>query len=342
MKPRKASRDRACRPMIGRRPATTILLAMTAAVLAACQTTPAPRKAEPVWRIEPLLSVRSAGETAAGYYSLGRHFQGQNRLHLALDAYRRAIAIDPRYAEAHNAIGAIAGVQGRFDAAIRAFRAGLEIAPSAPHILNNLGHALTLAGRPTEALPFLRQAADLDPANAGSRANLALALSRIEPAERTRGEPLVAEVATRGDRGPREVDLRDGALTEPASGSLEALDETYRLEIANGNGVSGAAARLGAMLERDGAPRARLTNQRPFDRKATVIYVAEGFEAQAHRLAARLGNPGARVELSRLTRADVRIVLGRDVLPMLAANGKRPVALAFAGARAAVVPSAKP
>jgi len=348
MKPRRDNRGRAgeasSAPPPGRTPARAALLALTVAVLAACQTT-RPETAGPNWHIEPLMRVTSAGETAAAYYSLGRYLQGQNRLDLALDAYRRAIAIDRRHAEAHNAIGAILGAQGRLDAAVGALRAALEIAPGAPHILSNLGYALMLAGRQAEAIALLQRACELDPDNRASRANLALALSKVGPAATPTGEvPVVAPAGPDGGAAVRDVGERpeptaSAVATEPRG--QEVLHRTYRLEIANGNGVTGAAARFGAMLARDGAPRARLTNRRPFDRKTSVIYAASGFEAQAQRLASRLGDIEVRVEPSALNNADVRVVLGRDVLPMLAASGKKPVALALAGARRSPAPTAK-
>jgi len=335
MKQRKVFRDRrgaATAAAPAGRSVRAMLLAMTAAVLAACQTT-SPDKAGPSWRVEPLMRVTSAGETAGAYYSLGRYFQGQNRLDLALAAYRRAVAIDRRHAEAHNAIGAIAGVQGRLDEAIRDFRAALEIAPEAPHILNNLGYALALAGRHAEAVALLQRAAELEPDNQGSKANLALALSRAKLAAEPR-ESTVAVPPAVPDGGGTTHDSgeRPPPLATPERDDL-SLQKTYRLEIANGNGVTGAAARFAEIVARYGAPRARLKNHRPFDRKSTVIYVAKGFEAQAQRLASRFGELDVRIEPRELNGADVRIVLGRDMLPVVAPNTRRSVALAPAGER---------
>jgi tetratricopeptide (TPR) repeat protein len=358
-----------------------VWLTALAAALSACQSME-PSKARADWRIEPLLRVTNSAETAEGYYTLGRYYQGQNRLLLAVDAYRRALTADPRNAEAHNALGAIAGAQGRLDEAILAFEAALAMAPAAPHILSNLGHALTLAGRHLEAIPVLQRAAQLDPANGTTRLNLAVAVSRSDAvvAEATtrnatrelasdkptdasmpvlepdvglngRHSRVAAETALGTVAGPvsvpavelvtessfsarkrwvqvgaSEFELRDVGETSATAlhprhdpvGSTPNLSAAYRLEVVNGNGVNGAGARVGEWLERNGAPKARLRNQRPYTQATTVIYFKQGFEPQAQRLSSGFGGLAAQVRPAPLQDADVRILIGRDLLPILA------------------------
>lgn len=363
-------------------------LTALAAALSACQSVEPP-KAGTDWRIEPLLRVTNSAETAEGYYTLGRYYQGQNRLALAANAFRRALGLDPRHAEAHNAIGAIAGTQGRFDEAITAFEAALAVTPAAPHILGNLGHALTLAGRHLEAVPVLQRAAQLDPASGTTRLNLAIAASRRgavdaqrptpdagldvaadEPANPSMADP-APEIRLNGRRaaetapgtlagpasvpavelvtessssartrwvqvGASEFELRDVGEApatalhprhEPA-GSTSHLTVAYRLEVVNGNGVNGAGARVGEWLERNGAPKARLRNQRPYAQATTVIYFKRGFEPQAQRLSSGFGGLAVQVEPAALQDADVRILIGRDLVPILARAlpSPRPVA----------------
>src|SRR6185369_13497067 len=51
-----------------------------------------------------------------------------------------------------------------------------------------------------------------------------------------------------------------------------------RIEIANGNGVTGMAARLGALLRANGlVHRALLSNVPPFDVSTTVVHYRAGF-----------------------------------------------------------------
>jgi tetratricopeptide (TPR) repeat protein len=352
-------------------------LTALAAALSACQSV-GPPKAGADWRIEPLMRLTNSAETAEGYYTLGRYYQGQNRLLPAVNAYRHALRLDPRHAEAHNAIGAIAGAQGRFDEAISAFDAALAVAPAAPHILSNLGHALTLAGRHLEAVPVLQRAAQLDPTNGTTRLNLAVAVSRggaadaqgtnrnanrevasDKPANASMAD-LAPETGLKGRRaaetalgtvagpvpvpavelvtessssarkrwvqvGASELELRDVGETSTAldprddpGGSAPHLTAAYRLEVVNGNGVNGAGARVGEWLERNGAPKARLRNQRPYVQAATVIYFKRGFEPQAQRLSSDFGGLAVQIKPAALQDADVRILIGRDLVPILA------------------------
>ncbi|HEU0203931.1 MAG TPA: tetratricopeptide repeat protein [Burkholderiaceae bacterium] len=386
----------------------TLLLSTIAAALAACQSVE-PAKAGADWRIEPLMRVTNSTETAVAYYALGRYFQGQNRTQPALDAFRRALAIDPRYAEAHNAVGALLGAQGKLEEAIRAFEAALAITPAAPHILSNLGYTLALSGRHVEALGFLRRAVQLDPTNSKTQLNLALVVRAAE--SRAAAEQVAAEqaAAEHDAAGPDSVLLATNELnsvppatnesdsvqpatkesdsvqpavmdsdsvrpetaqadvaaqavpvelapvqpvpvplaaipsaavqpaaTPPAAtprdtgeGSRianpaptkepnQARPVVYRLEVANGNGINGAAARVAALFARSGAPAARLRNVRPFAQKATVIYFAAGFEGEAQRLAGSFGDLAVAVQPGAPISADVRVVLGRDLVPALA------------------------
>jgi tetratricopeptide (TPR) repeat protein len=88
-----------------------------------------------------------------------------------------------------------------------------------------------------------------------------------------------------------------------------------RVEIANGNGVTGMAARLGGWMSAHGmAQNTRLSNALPFNTVTTVVHYRVGYFAAAQELAARLPNratlaaaPGGALK------ADVRVVLGHDL-----------------------------
>ena len=88
-----------------------------------------------------------------------------------------------------------------------------------------------------------------------------------------------------------------------------------RIEIANGNGVIGMAARLGAFLRANGlVDRAMLSNVPPFDITTTVVRYRVGFRDAAQQIVA--GAPyrmALAAEAEGIVNADVRVVLGRDV-----------------------------
>ena len=94
----------------------------------------------------------------------------------------------------------------------------------------------------------------------------------------------------------------------------------FRLEIANGLGVAGAARRVSELLRDSGLPKARTTDQRPFRHTQTLIHYAAGYEHEATRIAVLLGAATAPLPSSTKSTAAVRVVVGRDLLPVLASR----------------------
>jgi hypothetical protein len=120
--------------------------------------------------------------------------------------------------------------------------------------------------------------------------------------------------------GPASPPLPPTSVPSPAT-APELYPPTFaaaappRIEIANGNGVTGMAARLGAFLRANGlVHRALLSNVPPFDVSTTVVHYRAGFRDAAQQIVARAPY---RMELAAeaggAVNADIRVVLGRDV-----------------------------
>lgn len=121
--------------------------------------------------------------------------------------------------------------------------------------------------------------------------------ARVAPA--VASSPAVAVVAT--------------ATATPATASSAAPPDPVRLEISNGNGVTGAAAslaRVARTLDLDGVTTMRLTNARPFTVPRTRIEYPHAQRALAEALSHQLDIP-LKVRRDTAPR-DVRIVLGHD------------------------------
>ncbi|KQQ32659.1 hypothetical protein ASF61_14040 [Duganella sp. Leaf126] len=108
------------------------------------------------------------------------------------------------------------------------------------------------------------------------------------------------------------------APSAPPAASLPASSPQpapLRLEISNGNGVTGAAARLARMLDADGESTlrlatVRLTNARPFKVPRTRIEYPQAQQQVADALSQQLDIP---LKVRRETSPhDLRIVLGHD------------------------------
>jgi hypothetical protein len=91
-----------------------------------------------------------------------------------------------------------------------------------------------------------------------------------------------------------------------------------RLEIANGNGVTGMAKRFRSLLGQMGIPVDRLSNDKPYRQVATTIQYSPGFEKQAASLQKALQGK-AELASRQLQSSDVRLVLGKDAQQSLTA-----------------------
>jgi Tfp pilus assembly protein PilF len=180
------------------------------------------------WTIRPVAGARDSGQKPEALYQLGRYYQGQNRHDLAISAYKRAIAVDAGFVEAHNGLGVIYSMQGRYDEAIGVFRIAVKLAPKASHIYSNLGYAYYAQGLNAEAIAALEQATTLDPANQRALNNLGLAYAKA---------------------GDREGSVQAFAQADnaPTISRVEAMAKTLSRE---------AAARIIASPAIDSAPAA--------------------------------------------------------------------------------------
>src|SRR5438105_11647870 len=78
---------------------------------AGCAVQP-PRPA--AWRLEPTVSVTHSQASSTAYYQMGHYEAGLQRWDRAADAYRKAIAADPRNVEAYNALGVVLAQAKRY------------------------------------------------------------------------------------------------------------------------------------------------------------------------------------------------------------------------------------
>lgn len=317
-----------------------LALLCIAPVLSGCST-PEPAT---TMQIKPVLQVAHSGSDAQGLYQLGRYYQAQDRLELAEQAYRKALALHADYVDAHSALGALYARQSKFDDAIAEFNAVLRTSPELAQVYNNLGYTYYLQGKLDDAVSAYEKALALEPRNARAFNNLAAALEkRGQPAAaqqaRARAVALQApEVMTRPAGQPQALPaLASGPAVSlpPASRAAEASLppiaplqaeaaptaslKPFRFQIANGNGVSALAKRFRDAFIHQGLPASRLSNLKPYQQAQTVIEYREGYREAALQVSARFANAPV------LTRnevvqdgIDVRLVLGKDVTTLAA------------------------
>jgi hypothetical protein len=446
--------------------------------------------------VKPALNVSSVGERPDGYYQLGRYYQGQNRLDQAIDAYRKALALDRNFVDAHNALGAVYAAQGRLDEAVIEFEIVVATLPMTSYAWNNLGYVYLLQGKSGDAVAALERATAFDLTNQRAWNNLGTALAQRGESVAAKGKfaraaelaaaapaassaavpaatlaaspaapapvaspaPILAapprelpaavpavvlarvpinaveqvplhnlaeagapiplgpqavvparvpinaveqvplhnlvEASAPIPLGPQAVVLARVPINaveqaplhnlaeasapiplgpQPAgfdsgkeTGSLGSaiVDNTgnsqlvqlapnvyelrlaprfvaaqgFRLELSNGNGVTGMAKRLGEQLIAKGLPKARLTNQKPFRQRLTQIQYRDGYADVAEALRSRMPNQPPMIKTAALRAStDVRVVLGRDLPRDVALLDPAPEVMQVADASQAAV-----
>src|SRR5450830_1467101 len=94
----------------------------------------------------------------------------------------------------------------------------------------------------------------------------------------------------------------------------DVIEPPARVEIRNGNGVTGMARSLSSTIADQHTQVVRLSNQKGFRVERTRVEYQPGFAEAAERLAQRFGGEAVQAEQAAPnSRVDLRLVLGRDV-----------------------------
>lgn len=274
--------------------------------------------------IEALKAAAQQAPSASHIYSnLGYAYYARGLYPESIAALEQATALNPANQRALNNLGlafAKAGSPGGATLALAkaASAQGTAAAEAAPQDTAAHGHAIAAARYVAPSAPGAAPAAASSPqtltppaaggitiqANAGTPVPVAESRMKV-----VRVAPNVYELRERLAAATHAVAAIRSALVDvkPGAGKL-------RVEVSNGNGVTGMARKVDRFLHGGSYPIARLTNQKPFQVKLTQIQYRDGYQAQAQRLQSSLPGQPAMI-LSNDMRADigVRLVLGRDI-----------------------------
>ena len=299
---------------------------------------------------KPALPVASAEES----YLVGRSHHMSQRPAKAQAYYEAALRASPSHINARNGLAALYAEQGQLDKAIPiwvALSAGVTGRDNA-FLFSNLGHAYLLRGDYAQAQSALERACLVDPLNARAWEHLGTALAKLGQQERAQSMlrqaaelrshdiksdyavagsaavPAIAQ-ALRSAPAPAEPWARTEITQAPggtfvlrriapaAMADVAAAPANFAgnvlLEISNGNGITGMARSVSRAIGQDSTRVVRLTNQKGFAVKRTRVEYKVAFQSEAERLAGRYA--GAQVvRVGEAARADIRLVLGRDLI----------------------------
>ena len=135
-------------------------------------STGAERRSGRAHRAEPRARAGSGGLATATWASSSSQ---PARLDAAIDAYRRAIAIDPRHANAHSNLGVLLRATGKPSEAEAAYRTAIRLDPDHIDAYTNLGILLNGLNRTEEAAACYCKVITLRPKHREARRLLALA-----------------------------------------------------------------------------------------------------------------------------------------------------------------------
>ncbi len=287
--------------------------------------------------------------TADGEYQRGKQLHLQGQYADAQKAYLSALAIDPDHDGAKNGMAALIGASGDIDRAIGML---VELAQRQPqsHVYANLGHAYQMKGRDYDARDAYQRALELDPGNTNVQQKLQALEQKLGateivaapmPAEAGTATPqpdkVTIDSVTEGiyamrypvvpveDPVPSVVALPEPPATDNSvqmqvhqvtAGRTEprprARDRLPTVELVNGNGVTGLARQLRALLPADEWKVVRTTNHADFRVRQTRIEYVPASRPVARRLAADIGMQPSLRPNNELVGTRLRVVLGHD------------------------------
>lgn len=219
---------------------------------------------------DPVLDrVRARAADEHHWLNRGRELEAAGRTPEAVDAYLRALALEPAMATAHaNLVGAY-GRAGRFAEAAEHYRAAVAADPEIEELHNNWGVIQARRGDPAAAAAAFRRALEINARSAGAHANLAAALIEMgrigeakahfeqaietDPANRAARSNL-AKLALDGGRPAEAVNHLQAALRDPANDADPVLRRSLGIAyLHSGRHTEGLRALQAALLAANAA-----------------------------------------------------------------------------------------
>ena len=308
---------------------STLLMTMCGSLLAGCATPTASM------RDDPLSSTLQAFiDTAQSLYKRGRELHRESRLAEAGQYYQHALRLDPSHMESQNAMAALDASQGDVDRAINLLTSLAEQHPDAAHIHANLGYAYFLKGQVALARESLERATMLDPTNENSWSKLNMVNAEIsrretlahyveagkqlaqseETTEIKSVMPGVYALRYPNESMPVMAEVREPEIEQRplALVSVAALPPLGRVELVNGNGVTGLARALRGLIAVKQWQVVRTRNNDQYSVKATRIEYASSYYPAARQLADAIGIDAVLRLNDHQEGSNLRVVLGHD------------------------------
>jgi len=285
-------------------------------------------------------SIAADAQNIEARNALGVALAQTGRLADAEATLRQALVLAPDLAHVRSNLGYVLLLAGKSDEAVTQLKAALTRDRNNAMALANLREALArsdaVRSLATTARAPVMQREVIENEGAPMTISVPLPITAIElprPLAASTKAPMTLRVVTAptvpslSGRVAGTDSVRLAAHVDPGTSSTirpVALERPLRLEVSNGNGVAGMAARVGRWLTAQGTPVDRLSNQPRFAQQRTTIQYGNGHEEAALHIARSLPtNASADTLATRGLRSDVRVVLGHDWVQTAACLGHK-------------------
>ncbi|WP_426116266.1 LytR C-terminal domain-containing protein [Massilia sp. PWRC2] len=253
------------------------------------------------------MSAADSAATAFIHGNLGYAYLLNGDYQLAVASLERACALDPFSARAWRHLGNALSKLGQDERADRMLRQAQMLEQ----------HDLRRDYLLTAATP-LAAVTDIDGALAMASAAIMPTASTAPATHRHDGVALPASEVRQTGQATFELQRPQFAAASPRARPVATRSEDevaapppVRVEIRNGNGVTGMARALSASIADEHTRVVRLTNQTGFRVAQTRVEFRRGFSSAASHLADQFG--GEAVQAVPGANVDLRLVLGRDL-----------------------------
>ncbi|MBT4932951.1 MAG: tetratricopeptide repeat protein [Rhodospirillaceae bacterium] len=128
-------------------------------------------------------AAKKSGKKTNHHGILGEQLAHQGRVEEAIEAFQKALQLDPKYADGHFNLGVLFRGQGKLDDAIQSYQRAIAIKPGHFDACYNLGNALKEKGMSSEAITAFQKAVSIKPNFAEAHNNLGNALRELKRLE---------------------------------------------------------------------------------------------------------------------------------------------------------------
>lgn len=277
---------------------------------------------------------------------LGVVYASQGQHALALEHFQKAIELTPAATYLYNNLGYAYLIQEHYSEAAAAFQEALHYDPHNQKASRNLATTRKRMGlseqaaissaitampqKPEKTVATAPQPSAVQP-NTNQQQLMQLAPNiyefrndqekpRIVPIATSTAAPIAASVTASATISPiHPTPIAHDLTAKTASESTVAAAPPQRIEVSNGNGVTGMARNIATFLKQFGFDNSRLTNHQTFQQAETEIHFHPSAHALAEQISQIMPSQVRMVESDQL-REDIqlKILLGKDIASEIA------------------------